>query len=258
MPEREPQTSEQVNLHERGGLTPEHWQFLSKIKFKDNKINRFASALNRGVINGDIETHRQYLGQRHWREISNTAEIKLNSALYILVRKIWPDDYVTTRQVKGFASREANSYLTLDDFILSRRLNLRINIPDKESQWLMWNEKSSQWHHYREAYLGRDIKDLRYVGWWDEGETVERMFKTVDLGVDRSSQADKLIAAHFELTSEELPCASSSSPEAILDIARNTIADGDYLNRVIAANERDFQRRLSFSRLAVYGWEKEI
>lgn len=76
MPEREAQTSERVNLDERGGLTPAHWQHvINRIGWRKGEISAKIVNYGQKVISGEFPDagyhHGRFLGQRHWKEIAN-------------------------------------------------------------------------------------------------------------------------------------------------------------------------------------------
>ena len=66
-----PSAQESSPLHEQGGLTPAHWQYIASLKFNDPKINQYAQAKAAGLIDED---QGPFIGSRHWIEISNTAQ----------------------------------------------------------------------------------------------------------------------------------------------------------------------------------------
>ena len=60
-----PSAQETSPLHERGGLTPEHWAVIAKLLPKKSKASQFALAVLDGRIDPSNFSHREYLGKRH-------------------------------------------------------------------------------------------------------------------------------------------------------------------------------------------------
>src|SRR3989344_3495 len=60
-------STEAAGLLERGGLTPEHWQFIARNLPKRSKPRRLAEAILAGLVNSN-DSH-QYLGENDWNVI---------------------------------------------------------------------------------------------------------------------------------------------------------------------------------------------
>ena len=148
MKEFTPQTSEEINLHERGGLTPAHWQEVIRMigkrsldagyekslyeRFKRSIKDEYTNPHNpipskiiayaNKVISGEFPDtgfhHRQYLGRRHWKGISSldTTDIVKEPRRF----PPWPKVSQVTNQeahvAKLFAMSEMSTTFTLNDY----------------------------------------------------------------------------------------------------------------------------------------------
>jgi len=93
-----PQAPEQINIHERGGLSKKQWENLIQHSPSDSKITSYAQAVISGRIEDTEYTHRQYLGARHWNKVK---------------------DLETPPDVKLYAAFEKYTSYSLDDHIAS-------------------------------------------------------------------------------------------------------------------------------------------
>lgn len=147
MPEREPQNSERTNIHEHGGLTPEHWrEVVDRIGEPKNKTDQKLINYAQKVISGDFPDsgsyHREYLGHRHWLRLSfiNTKD------KIITPRKLppWPKiSYIvnpTVEEIKSYAKAETKAVYTLDDYF-----NI---VFSSNNDTLRFNRKANCWEEY--------------------------------------------------------------------------------------------------------------
>lgn len=131
MPERELQTSEQVNLHERGGLTPAHWQeVIKRIRDSRDAIAQKVMTYAQKVISGEFPDsgfhHRSFLGRRHWRVLSQIkTKDKLEThgkiaflEIPFLIRTEFVDNQLAS-EITKYADLEKNLHYTLDDYFNS-------------------------------------------------------------------------------------------------------------------------------------------
>src|SRR3989344_2348763 len=127
MPERELQISEKVNLHERGGLTPAHWQGVVKRLpswLRNRELRVYAQKVIEGEFDGTQDHHQEYLGSRHWFDVLRLfeqVEVRTPRKIGILTLPLLTEvDFLATeraREVRNYASIEKTASYTLNDHI---------------------------------------------------------------------------------------------------------------------------------------------
>src|SRR3989344_1896676 len=168
MPERELQTSETVNIHERGGLTPAQWvEVLNRIGKPKDEIRAKILDYGTKVISEEFADtglhYRRFLGRRHWFEIEHLVKFdKMKTP-----RKFppWPKiDWIEDRlplEIRQFARSETMATYTLNDFLHELQRNLRYGrirvgyfgspvwvdcgTSIEEDGYLFWDKRSQVW-----------------------------------------------------------------------------------------------------------------
>lgn len=198
------QTSEEINIHERGGLTPEIWQRLLSILPESSKEAAYAKAVITGDLNDVHFTHRQYLGRRHWQNISNLV-------------KESPEAFNNPRlatQIGLYADIEKGMVTTFDDVL---------DIIERESKYywidrgkLRWGNNTGAWrYHYIEA-----------VGSWgnprDEYDTTDyAIYEDRVRDIEEGHYlAPHLIRASWLLREEDCKDPIHTSPEDLALLTR--------------------------------------
>lgn len=131
MQERETQAPEQVNLHERGGLTPEYWQeVISRVARNKGEIPEKVVAYGRKVLSGEFPDsgfhHREFLGRKHWEIIKGLPvrnSIKVPRSFPLLPPKSVEVDNPIMVETVAFARAEARNSYTLSDYIVRPPMN---------------------------------------------------------------------------------------------------------------------------------------
>jgi len=168
MLEREPQNSERINIHERGGLTSEHWNEIVHAVLRErfpnsNQIRQDITNYGMSVINGEIKdknfNHRLFpLGARHWHLITRALRFRsrgLNSPLRFINR----DRTVVTQEALIYSELESKYSYSLDDFLADR---------SSHSFFLVWDEGDHYWHSLdavatgTQTYKGSDSSGNEY------------------------------------------------------------------------------------------------
>ena len=217
MPEREPQTSERVNIHERGGLTPEHWQeIMKRIGWRKGEIG--AKIVNYGqmVVSGEFPQgnyhHCMYLGRRHWVLISKKTEIKNTTVTKLLPRTNRNNIRIQlANEAYDFATSEIRRTYTLNDYI--QRLGARIS-----TVWGMieWSNADKVWEAYINLSRNQAIRQL-LLGRYREGPV-----------------SPKLLLGEWLLSENECSDPQHTEPGILLE----------KLLLVAAQNPREIQNRL--------------
>src|SRR3989344_5911367 len=157
MPEREPQIPERIDLHERGGLTPAHWQEVIKrlppwrnlagtTGRTDTKLYEYAWNVIEGEFAGTQGHHQEYLGSRHWSNVLSLfkqVEVRIPRKIGILTLPLLTEvDFLATErasEVRNYASIEKTASYTLNDHIYNLKLSSDIF--------------GFQWWNYYEPYI---------------------------------------------------------------------------------------------------------
>ena len=263
MPEREPQTSEKVNLYERGGLTPAHWQKVIKRVCKPDyrrfgkpgydettaKIVAYATKVISGEFPDSGFHHGRFLGQRHWIVLSGIkTKDKLDThrkIAFIDIPFLIKTDFVENQlaeEIREYADLEKGFKYTLDDY-------LYVNTP--AAHQYMYDRLNKIWCSidYEEivvpatpgGYLPATSSDWsRYD---EHTETVKR--------VSKLTNANPILNLYL-LTQDEVDDPLHTSPEEFESILRG-VPVGILNERLKGCLGEEAQNHQS-----VGGWEKEI
>lgn len=113
------------DIHERGGLTPQHWKIvldrLGQSPLLDStSIRDYAAAVIHGEFSDINFHHREYLGSRHWKNI-NTAFADEKPFLVPHRRRPWSrNEYPSiVNDIVDYALLEEHATYTLNDYIHS-------------------------------------------------------------------------------------------------------------------------------------------
>jgi len=218
-PEREPQVSEKVNIHERGGLTPTHWQEVVKRiaqgQWRLGETSAKIVAYAQKVISGEFPDsgfyHRRFLGHRHWRYIAildTRYKVKTPRRFPPWPKTTWIKNDLP-QEIREFARSEQRKTYTLNDYIDD--LPEKVSVDSKrsseyeESRDFVWDLKKGRWEtRIYSARLARSYNEY--------DETSITFEDSVDIN---------LLLSYFLLTKEEVPNPKHTSPEDMKQILKN-------------------------------------
>jgi len=261
--EREPKTQERIDLHERGGLTPAHWQEAIKRVGKPDyrafgkqgydettaKIVAYATKVISGEFPDSGFHHRRFLGQTHWIVLSGIeTKDKLDTnrkIAFIDIPFLIKTDFVENQlaaEVRKYAGLEKSFMCTLDDY-------LYVNTP--AAHQYMYDQLNKIWCSiYHEeivvpatpgGYLPATSSDWsRYD---EHTDTVKRFSKLTN--------ANSILNLYL-LTEEEVHDPLHTSPEEFESILRRTPVE--VLNKRLRENLGEKAQNYQ----SIGGWEKEI
>ena len=158
MAERPQPTSAQETtpLHERGGLTPKHWEEVVTLRealgFNGEKIVAYAQKVISGEFPDRGFHHRMYLGQRHWKLLAGQNRFKENvikrdysirKPFTLPLTRIEIVDLAsdTFKEAREYARFEAGKSYTLNDYLPTINNSGWIG-----SEWVLSGE-SYGWKH---------------------------------------------------------------------------------------------------------------
>lgn len=226
-----PSAQEPPHLHEQGGLTPEHWRFISSLRFSDPKINQYALAKAVGLID---EEQGPYIGRRHWNAIW-LEMYERTIGLERLVRKaLSPTNLHLAEEIKEFAFKESCRVATFDDCYSKKGEAFYL---DDASSWgggtpaskVYWAPEKNTWQH--------DFVETVYriSAPWEEIKTL--------------TASSQIILDHWLLTDAELENPIHTSPNELMRVVREKVSVEELIERL---------RHKSPDYLQVAGWEKPI
>lgn len=258
MSERKPQTSEQVNIHERGSLTPAHWQevikrlppwrnFAGATGLSETKLYVYAWNVIEGEFAGTQDHHQEYLGSRHWSNvlaIFEQVEVRTPRKIGIFTLPLLTEvDLLATeraKEVKNYASLEKNARYTLNDYVFG--LHLGVLCP---YNWWDYYEP----HIYStDAYYIDEYSDSRLTS----GRPSEIWLKSNKERIDDENELLRI----WLLTKEEVKNLKDplrTSPQALEIILRDRIPV-EVLNQRLRAVLDELGMKFQ----SVGGWEKKI
>lgn len=151
-------------LHEQGGLTPKHWQFIAEKLPRKYKIKKFAKAILDGTI--DERDSNQYLGRRHWWELADYFHKHTTGYIPELTVGHTSRYRTMAEEIMGFARiREETTEITIDDK-LARALIISTPVgPGKTNSienWLTGREETGLfWSRLKRSWYYRYVRDPR-------------------------------------------------------------------------------------------------
>ena len=217
-----------------GDLTTEQWAL---ILFYDThpKINQYADAVLNGRLDFNRETHRQYLGLRHWAAVTNVFEkrVKGDSVNYSYdwkpgVRKMFrPSIWKKDKAIYDYAAMESWHFSTLDDyaFFLSKP-SMNITYKAGSYGFLTWDKKAKNWLPDRNGFEDQETHFL-----------------------------DQLLQ-RFYLTREEVSDPKSLSPEDLIEVLKTKVPDEIIRDRIYKSKSNFFCPQMETT--LTNGWEKPI
>ena len=263
MPEREDRTLEQVNLYERGGLTPAHWQEVIKLIRKtgepcdemdvmirygrrlitgkpiveepQDEQSKKVVAYARKVISGEYSDHdfhhRQYLGCRIWNFISVLAARDRTKRPRILLP--WPRTEQTDNQlveeIDQYATAEQKGIFNLDDYFdvyLVRQGIVTLNYGQEHLRWSI-----GVWKLFENVSEEGEYPYYEERGNADEGSLLNKWL----------------------LTKSEVIDPIHTSPEELYQIVRDEVPV-EVLKERLRQHLDSQQRKIQL----IGNWEKEI
>lgn len=228
MPEREPQTSERVNLHELGGLTHDHW---GKIPGGNPLLDAFAKAVLNGRIDPSGFSHREYLGRRTWEWVHKQLESKLRLPGF---KFLSPADEKIQQEIIEFAERERKAHANLNDFILPI---LNTPILGENDRQLAFEDNS--WHIL--------------VADWENVEGIIQLAGILDAG-EASDEELSVLLEHYYLNPDEVPDLLHTDEHELIEILQTRIPINTLKGRIVK-RQRDNSLSLPQS---IGGWEKSL
>lgn len=165
MLEREPQAQEQVNIHEQGGLTSEHWKEIVKhrgllmiyasggsYRFDTKDSIREISAgdaklaiwkiiqVGEAIIDGRIDNAEPYLGNRHWALLCSLDPSKEPRRFNLPSKKLHTPNLLL-QQAKQYAKEHEHLPQSVNDTIAQLIYNLTSEQPYKNRIYKWTGEK---------------------------------------------------------------------------------------------------------------------
>ena len=210
-----PSAQETSPLHEQGGITPDHWQeVLRTLPNGDTKIAQYAQAVIAGRIDDRGYTHREYLGERHWKEIRTLNTSKVPSSRLNL-------------EIAAYSLLEEMVGLTLDDHYYYQRARDKFLYKVNNEKSLKWMGGKGAWRDY-----------YRQIGQEETDKT--GIFK---------GKIKRLLLYEWLLAEGEVEDPLHKSPEELHRFAREKVTEHTLKERL-----RDYQgeRGLSYNRLFSY------
>lgn len=233
MQERETQAPEQVHLHERGGLTPAHWQeVLDLLAIYDNPTRAKITHYGQAVINGEVEdhnfNHRNYLGHRHWDEIASSLRHQKNTS-------------PIAKEVEIYAILERSVSFSLDDFFDRHKRRYGVGVSYKRDigsirrEDLVWSNNTWRLQVEKTYYPPYDPD-------CDPGPAPDPVLSKKEKSKRAATQT---LLHHWLLNKKEVHDPLHTSPEQLLALLRNQIPPDLLLTRVMKYFERHNNMRIS-------------
>ena len=218
-------------LHEQGGLTTEHWQYIASLDFDDPRINQYAQAKAAGLID---EEQGPFIGSRHWQNIYYEMLKRTEDYGKLVGFVLRRTNFHLSQGIREFAGEEKSRVATFDDYYSQKGEAFYL---DDASSWgggvpaskVYWVPEKNTWQQ-------------------DSFEIVYRLSASCE---ERSTFTanNQIILDHWLLMKEEVENPIHTSPNELLRIVREEVPVEELIERV-RQKRSDYQ--------LVVGWEKPI
>ncbi len=266
MPEREPQISEKVNIHERGGLTPAHWQeVVKRLGEPKDETSEKIVAYAQKVISGEFPDtgfhYKEYLGRRHLSVLERKVIVRTRGLNVLVTRMLNSSKLALLRDIENFSKASFFKYETFNDIVGVRQEPFSIHAVN-DIHHLKWSEKDKTWHLIvEEAEYVYDSDRKRIQEGWIIFPDPPMRYEYRDIGSavntsnpdkDRPAIESALLKCYF-LEKDELDDPIHTSPSQLVEILKTKVPD-----EVLKERIKNYRERMRMPLTNISGWEKEI